>query len=102
MFEFIESYISWASGFFIVAVVSIAIAFYAGRIEDIASRWSITIIAPIIISHCLYWSPVFFGADSSEYLAWYSFFVLPWSIVGILLSIVIVFIVRKFAKTKNN
>lgn len=99
--EFIESYISWASGFFVVACVSTMIAFYAARLEDAASRWSIIVIAPIIVSYCLYWSPVWFGANSSEYLTWYSFFIIPWSIVSILLSMVIVFLFRRFTKTKN-
>ena len=100
MRELIES-LSWTSGFFVVAAISAVIALFTGRLHAAPLRWSAIVITPSIVSYCLYWSPVWLGAGSSEYSSWSGAFVIPWSAVGILASVPVVIGVRQYLKAKN-
>jgi hypothetical protein len=100
MRELIES-LSWTSGFFVVAAMSAVIALITGRLQPIALRWSAIVVTPSTISYCLYWFPVWLGADSSEYSSWSGVFIIPWSAVGILASVAVVIAVRQHLKAKN-
>jgi hypothetical protein len=100
MRELIES-LSWTSGFLLVAVISAVIALFTGRLQATALRWGAIVVTPSTVSYCLYWSPVWFGADSSEYSAWSGVFVIPWSAMGILASVAVVIAVRQQRKAKN-
>lgn len=96
----IES-ISWASGFFVVAVLSAVFALFTGRLKRAAVRWVAVVLVPITISYCLYWSPVWLGAGSSEYSSWSGAFVIPWSLIGILATVAAMIGVRQYLKTKH-
>ena len=93
--------LSWTSGFFAVVAISSIIALLTGRLQPAALRWVAAVVAPIAVSYCLYWSPVWLGADSSEYSSWSGIFVIPWSVVGILASVVVMIGVRQHLKAKN-
>jgi membrane protein implicated in regulation of membrane protease activity len=47
------------------------------------------VAAPIAIAFMLYRAPVWLGADPSEYSAWVLAFVVPWSIAGVTISVVV-------------
>lgn len=100
MRQLVES-LSWTSGFFVVAVLSAVVALVTGRLNPAALRWATGALVPIAISYCLYWSPVWLGADSSEYSAWSGVVVIPWSLVGILASIAVMIGVRQHLKAKH-
>lgn len=100
MRQLIES-LSWTSGFFVVAVLSAFFALFTGRLKPTTVRWVAGALAPMAISYCLYWSPVWLGADSSEYSSWSGVFVIPWSLVGILASVTVMIGVRQHLKAKH-
>ena len=100
MRQMIES-LSWNSGFFVVAAASALLALFTGRLQPAALRWASCVFAPIAISYCLYWSPVWLGAESSEYSSWSGAFVIPWSLLGIVVSAVVIIGVRQHLKAKH-
>ncbi len=100
MRHLIES-LSWASGFFVVAAMSAVLALFTGRLQSAALRWVSCAFAPIAIAYCLYWSPVWLGADSSEYSSWAGAFIVSWSVVGILASAAIMIGVRQDQQVKH-
>ena len=100
MRQMIES-LTWTSGFFVVAAASAFLALFTGRLPSAALRWASCVLAPIAISYCLYWSPVWLGAESSEYSSWSGVFVIPWSLVGILASTAVILAVRQHLKAKH-
>lgn len=51
-------------------------------------------IVPFAAAYCLYWLPVWLGADPSEYDVW-KFMIGIWFIAGFLPSAVLVLILRK-------
>ena len=53
--------------------------------------WSV----PLVAAFCLYWSPVWLGADASEYSAWAFIVVVPWFLAGVLSSALVVWILLK-------
>jgi hypothetical protein len=54
-----------------------------------STRWSATLICPIIVAAMLYWLPVFLGASPSEYGAWAVIFIGTWSVAGVCTSLLI-------------
>ena len=100
MRQLIES-LSWTSGFFVVAALSGVFALFTGRLQPTALRWASCAFAPIAISYCLYWSPVWLGAESSEYSSWSGVFVMPWSLVGIMASAAVMIGVRQHLRAKH-
>jgi len=54
----------------LVAVVSVIAAFLTGRIGSAVARWLTAALVPLALSYCVYWIPVWLGADGSEYSAW--------------------------------
>ena len=100
MRQLIES-LSWTSGFFVVAALSSVLALFTGRLQSTALRWASCAFAPIAISYCLYWSPVWLGAEPSEYSSWSGAFVMPWSLVGIMASAAVMIGVRQHLRATH-
>jgi len=100
MLEAIES-LSWISGTFLVSAISVVIALFTGRLRFTGLRWAAVVGAPVIVSYSLYWSPVWLGANPSEYSAWSLAFILPWSLVGVLVSVAVLIAVRQYIKEKH-
>jgi len=89
MLKFID-YLSWQSGFPVVMAMSAVLALFSRRLQPAPLRWFVGVIAPIVISYCLYWSPVWLkGHSSSEYSSWEGLFVVPWSLAGFVVFVVI-------------
>ena len=86
--------LSILSGAIVVAVVSAAVVWaLAVASPDLRKLWMV--IIPLIIAFCLYWSPVWLGADSSEYRAWALVFIVPWFVAGVIPSAAIVRVLEK-------
>jgi hypothetical protein len=79
----------------IVAVISAAVAALFARIQSRALAWFAALAAPFVLSCALYWSPVWFGANPSEFVAWAPLFVVPWCLCGCIASCVVLLIARR-------
>jgi hypothetical protein len=55
------------------------------------SAWTIAITVPMALSICIYWSPVWLGADPSQYSAWALIGIGVPFIAGALTSMLILF-----------
>ena len=55
---------------FLVAVCSALIAWLLCRIQPIILRWIGAVVAPFAVSYCIYWLPVWRGANPSQYYSW--------------------------------
>jgi hypothetical protein len=86
--------LSLFSGAVVVAVLSAIVVWLLAVVwPDFGKLWAL--IAPFIIAFCLYWSPVWLGADPSEYHAWAFVFILPWFLAGAIPAWAIVCILEK-------
>jgi hypothetical protein len=80
MKELVDSLSIW-SGALVVAVVSGAVVWLlASMFPALRKLW--VVIVPFTVAFCLYWSPVWLGADPSEYHAWALVFIVPWFLAG--------------------
>jgi len=86
-----------------VAAVSAVLALFTGRLQPAALRWSACALVPAAVSYCLYWSPVWLGAEYSisEHSSWSGVFLFPWSLVGALASVAVTAGVRQHLKAKH-
>jgi len=82
------------SGAVVVAVLSAIVVWRLTVLwPDFRKLW--VLFVPFIIAFCLYWTPVWLGADPSEYHAWALVFIIPWFLAGALPSAAIVRILKK-------
>ncbi|HEY4414923.1 MAG TPA: hypothetical protein VGO57_04445 [Verrucomicrobiae bacterium] len=94
MKTFIDS-LSLGSGAALIAVVSGLLAWPLGYVRKSGVRWGSALILPGILSYCLYWSPVWLGANSSGYFSWAPLFVGAWSLAGVVSSGTVIFIMGR-------
>ena len=80
------------SGALGVVLVSAILAFVWSRLQSTPLRWLLALSVPLVISYSLYWSPVWLGADSSEYSAWAPLFIVPWYIAGATISSLVIYL----------
>jgi hypothetical protein len=81
MRTFVES-LSLGSGAILVAVVSAGFVSLLCSVGPATLRVLWVAVVPISFANGLYWSPVWLGADPSEYHAWALVVVLPWFLAG--------------------
>jgi len=91
---FIES-LSFGSGAALIAIFSALLAWPLCYVRPILARWAGAVLVPLILSYCLYWSPVWLGDNPSEYSSWALLFIGPWFLAGVIPSAVIIFIVGR-------
>lgn len=101
MLELLES-LSFVSGALLIAGLSAVVALFSGRIENRLGRWAAAVAVPVLLAYLLYWSPVWLGADASEYSAWSLAFIVPWGLVGALASFAAAIAVRQYANVKRS
>jgi hypothetical protein len=53
------------------------------------------VIVPFVLAYCLYWSPVWLGADPLGYDVWKFLFIGAWFFAGFFPSAVLVLILQK-------
>ena len=82
----------------LVAVPSAVAALLIGRIGSAVARWFAAVLFPLALSYCVYWMPVWLGADGSEYLAWALLGVGMPFLAGLLPSAVVTLIVTRHAR----
>jgi len=97
MRAFIES-LSIGSGAAVIAALSAVAGCLLGRIRSVGIRWSAAVVLPLVFSYCLYWLPVWLGADRSEYSSWEVLFVGIWFLAGVVASSVAIFIVSRYTR----
>jgi hypothetical protein len=96
MKAFVES-LSLGSGAILVAILSVGVVWLLCFVGPVALRklWVLwVVIVPVIVAHCLYWCPVWLGADAFEAGGWEPFVVVPWFLAGAIPSFAIVLILR--------
>ncbi len=96
---FLES-LSLTSGAIIVALSSAALVCLFSSLLPKRLNWFWVVIVPLALAHILYWSPVWLGADRSEYTTWAGLCVGTWLIAGAVPSAVIILILRKRNSSK--
>ena len=94
MRTFVES-LSLGSGAILLAVLSTGVVWLLCSVFPVTLRKLWVVIVPFIFAYCLYWSPVWLGADPSEYHAWALIVILPWFLAGAIPSAAIVLILEK-------
>ena len=94
MKTFVES-LSISSGAILIAVLSVGVVWLLCSVLPVVLRSLWFVIVPFIFAYSLYWSPVWFGADPSEYSPWAVLFVGTWFLSGAIPSAVLVLILRK-------
>lgn len=96
MKTFIES-LSFGSGAALIAVCSIILVFPLCYMRPAIFRWLGTVFVPLALAFCLYWLPVWLGANPSEYSSWSFLFVGAWFLAGAVPSAVAVLIFGKLS-----
>jgi len=98
MRSFIES-LSLTSGAIVIAVLSTALVWLLCALCPVRLRKLWVVIVPFVLAYCLYWFPVWLGADDSEYGAWAIAGVGGWFLAGAVPSAVLVIMLgRRGAK----
>jgi hypothetical protein len=87
--------VSLVSGAILVAVASSAVTFAWLRMPSRNARLLLGVASPLIIAWSLYWSPVWLGAESSEYSAWVLVCVVPWYVAGLVASALTAYVLRR-------
>jgi hypothetical protein len=92
--------LSLTSASALVAIVSAVAALFIGRIGSTVLRWFVAGLFPLGLSYCVYWTPVWLGADGSEYLAWALLGVGVPFLAGLGSSVVVTFLATRHAKRR--
>jgi hypothetical protein len=90
--------LSLNSASLLVGTTSAVAALLIGRIRLAVARWLAALLFPLAASYCVYWLPVWLGADGSEYSAWALLGVGVPFLAGLVPSAVFTSIVRRHAK----
>ena len=95
MLNFLLS-LSLGSGAILIGASSAFLAFLFAFIPFTKLRWFFALVMPFVLSYSLYWWPVWLGQDPSEYYSWALVAIVPWYAVGVIASVLIVVLTRKF------
>jgi hypothetical protein len=85
LIELIDS-LSITYGAVLVAILSMSIVRLLCFVVPMLARWICALVVPLLIAYCLYWPPVWLGADSSEYSAWAVLCMGTWFLAGAVAS----------------
>jgi hypothetical protein len=88
---FIES-LSLGSGAALIAVLSALLAWPLCYVRPAWVRWFLAAAVSLVISGCIYWLPVWLGADSSEYSSWAVLCIGAWFLAGAISSALVILI----------
>ena len=94
MKTFVES-LSLGSGAILTALLSVSIVWLLCSVLPAALRCLWAVIVPFGLAYCIYWLPVWLGADPLEYGAWAILGVGAWFLAGFFPSAVVVLILQK-------
>jgi hypothetical protein len=90
--------LTWTS--VLVAGVSGIAALFFGRIRRSGVRWAAAALVPFVLSYCIYWMPVWLGADGdrAQYSAWELLCVGAPFLAGLVASSLVTLIITRYAK----
>jgi hypothetical protein len=95
MKDFLESF-SLGSGALLIAIFSVGIVWLLIFLLPKALDWLWVVLVPFSLAYCLYWSPVWLGADDiAQYGAWSFLGVGTWFVAGLFPSAILALILRK-------
>ena len=95
MLDFLLS-LSLGSGCVAIAIASsLFAAIIWVRFRSSKARWFFALLTPLVLSYSLYWSPVWLGADPSEYSSWAILFIGPWFLAGAVSSALVIFLITQ-------
>jgi hypothetical protein len=94
MKDFLES-LSLGTGAILAAILSAGLVWLLSSVCPAALRKVWLLLIPFLVACCLYWSPVWLGADQSEYHVWVFLGVGAWFVAGLIPSAVIVLMLEK-------
>jgi hypothetical protein len=100
MLDLLKSF-SLVSGALVIAVVSGVCAVAWTRIALSQLKWGIAIGAPALFAYSLYWSPVWLGANSSEYWSFAPIVIGTWFAAGVIPSALVVYFLGKSVGHRN-
>jgi hypothetical protein len=81
----------------IVAGLSGLLTLACTRMRAWRVKVALAVIAPFIVSYCVYWLPAWMGKDASEYSAWAFIIIFPWGLAGVAASLAVVGLSYVFA-----
>jgi hypothetical protein len=85
----------------LVAVCSAIIAWPVCFVRPAVLRWGGAIFVPFILSYCIYWLPVWRGANPSEYSSWEALGIGAPFLAGLIASILVIVIVSRTHAKRN-
>lgn len=94
MMRYVES-LSLGSIAILIAILSACVVWLLCSVFPVSLRWLWVAIVPFILAYCIYWYPVWLGADPSLYSAWALVAMIPWYLAGVISSAAVVLILRK-------
>jgi hypothetical protein len=94
MKAFLES-LSLGSGAVFMAIGSAVLVWPLCHLRPVVFRWLGAVGAPLVLAFCLYWLPVWLGANPSEYSSWSFLIVGAWFLAGAVSSAAVVLILGK-------
>jgi hypothetical protein len=100
MKTFLES-LSLGSGAVLTAVCSVVLAWPLCYLRPMVFRWLGAVGVLLVLAFCLYWLPVWLGANPSEYSSWSFLIVGAWFLAGAVPSALIIFIAGRQAKPRS-
>jgi len=93
--------LSLTQGAVVVGALSAVAALATSRLESPPLRWAALLSTPFAFAYSLYWSPVWFGGnDATEYSAWMLICVVPWTLVGMFVSVIVAGLIRRMIPAK--
>jgi hypothetical protein len=90
----IES-LSLGSGAILLAIISTFVVWLLSLVCPVVLHKFLAVIVPLTLAYCLFWLPVWLGADSFGYGTWEFVFIIPWFLAGLIPSWIIVGELRK-------
>jgi hypothetical protein len=93
--------LNMVTGPIVVAVLSVGLVWLLCAKVSVRFGALWAVIVPLVIAYSLYWSPVWFGADSSEYGVW-EFIIVPWFFAGFFPSAVLVRVLQRRRAKKTS
>jgi hypothetical protein len=93
--------LSLETGAVVIMAASAVIGAGLSRITNTILRRILASSVPLVLAYSLYWSPVWLGADPSEYSSWAPLFILPWFLAGLLASITLVYLINRKHRVVN-
>ena len=87
--------LSLETGALVIMAASAFMAIGVAFIPNTILRRGIASAMSFILAYALYWSPVWLGADPSEYASWAPLFILPWFFAGLLASASVIYLINR-------